>query len=186
MKAAGLRLAACVVEALPYLDRNTPAVQAEAWKLFEKQVKVCLEQRADVSMHAKGLGAPSRSYALRQLEHALYVKPVVDGMHWVTLTHLLNTVQNSARPWQRCKMHGVLLHSAVLQDKSSDELRAAGAALLGAMCRVGGSYLWTSTGYYAEEALKLAAAGLDDAATVSIIIIQLWLALPNTLFCCAM
>lgn len=40
MKAAGLRLAACVVEALPYQDRNTPAVQAEAWKLFERQVKV--------------------------------------------------------------------------------------------------------------------------------------------------
>ena len=37
MKLAGLRLAACVVEGLPNLDRNTPAVQAEAWKLLEKQ-----------------------------------------------------------------------------------------------------------------------------------------------------
>lgn len=40
MRAAGLRLAAHVVEALPYLDRNTAAVQAEAWRLLEKQVKV--------------------------------------------------------------------------------------------------------------------------------------------------
>ncbi len=41
MKAAGLKLAAAVVEGLPQTDRNMTAVQAEAWKLFEKQVKVC-------------------------------------------------------------------------------------------------------------------------------------------------
>lgn len=40
MKAAGLKLAAAVVEGLPQTDRNMGAVQAEAWKLFEKQVKV--------------------------------------------------------------------------------------------------------------------------------------------------
>lgn len=40
MKAAGLKLAAAVVEGLPQTDRNMPAVQAEAWKLFEKQAKV--------------------------------------------------------------------------------------------------------------------------------------------------
>lgn len=41
MKAAGLKLAAAVVEGLPQTDRNMTAVQAEAWKLFEKQAKVC-------------------------------------------------------------------------------------------------------------------------------------------------
>lgn len=41
MKAAGLKLAAAVVEGLPQTDRNMLAVQAEAWKLFEKQAKVC-------------------------------------------------------------------------------------------------------------------------------------------------
>jgi hypothetical protein len=41
MKAAGLKLAAAVVEGLPRTDRNMTAVQAEAWKLYEKQVKVC-------------------------------------------------------------------------------------------------------------------------------------------------
>lgn len=40
MKAAGLKLAAAVVEGLPQTDRNMTAVQTEAWKLFEKQVKV--------------------------------------------------------------------------------------------------------------------------------------------------
>jgi hypothetical protein len=40
MRAAGLKLAAAVVEGLPQTDRNMAAVQAEAWKLFEKQVKV--------------------------------------------------------------------------------------------------------------------------------------------------
>lgn len=41
MKAAGLKLAAAVVEGLPATDRNMSAMQAEAWKLFERQVKVC-------------------------------------------------------------------------------------------------------------------------------------------------
>lgn len=40
MKAAGLKLAASVVEGLPQTDRNMAALQAEAWKLYEKQVKV--------------------------------------------------------------------------------------------------------------------------------------------------
>jgi hypothetical protein len=40
MKAAGLKLAAAVVQGLPRTDRNMATVQAEAWKLFEKQVKV--------------------------------------------------------------------------------------------------------------------------------------------------
>lgn len=40
MKAAGLKLAAAVVEGLPQTDRNMTAVQTEAWKLFDKQVKV--------------------------------------------------------------------------------------------------------------------------------------------------
>lgn len=60
-----------------------------------------------------------------------------------------------------------VLCCAVLQDKSSDELRAHAAGLLGAMCRSGGAVLWTSAGYYAEDALKAAVAGLEDAATVS-------------------
>lgn len=41
MKAAGLKLAAAVVEGLPQTDRNMATVQAEAWKLYDKQVKVC-------------------------------------------------------------------------------------------------------------------------------------------------
>jgi hypothetical protein len=40
MKAAGMKLAAAVVEGLPQTDRNMAAVQLEAWKLFEKQAKV--------------------------------------------------------------------------------------------------------------------------------------------------
>lgn len=40
MKLAGLRLAAAVSETLPHSDRNTAAVQAEAWKLLEKHIKV--------------------------------------------------------------------------------------------------------------------------------------------------
>jgi hypothetical protein len=40
MKAAGLKLAAAVVEGLPQTDRNMAAVQTEAWKLFDKQIKV--------------------------------------------------------------------------------------------------------------------------------------------------
>lgn len=40
MKLAGLRLAAAVSETLPHNDRNTAAVQAEAWKLLEKHIKV--------------------------------------------------------------------------------------------------------------------------------------------------
>lgn len=40
MKAAGLKLAAAVVQGLPQTDRNMATVQAEAWRLFEKQVKV--------------------------------------------------------------------------------------------------------------------------------------------------
>ena len=35
-----MKLAAAVVEGLPQTDRNMTAVQTEAWKLFEKQVKV--------------------------------------------------------------------------------------------------------------------------------------------------
>jgi hypothetical protein len=57
-----------------------------------------------------------------------------------------------------------------LQDKEKgpDDVRAAYAALLAAMCRAGASFLWTAAGYYAEEALKLAVAGLtDDTVTVS-------------------
>lgn len=54
------------------------------------------------------------------------------------------------------------------KEKGPDELRAAYAALLAAMCRAGGSFLWTAAGYYAEESLKLAVAGLtDEAVTVS-------------------
>jgi hypothetical protein len=40
MRAAGLKLAAAVVEGLPQADRSMPALQAEAWKLLEKQIKV--------------------------------------------------------------------------------------------------------------------------------------------------
>jgi hypothetical protein len=40
MKLAGLRLAAAVAETLPHNDRNTAVVQAEAWKLLEKHIKV--------------------------------------------------------------------------------------------------------------------------------------------------
>jgi hypothetical protein len=54
------------------------------------------------------------------------------------------------------------------QDKACDELRAQAAALLGALCRAGGCVLWSSAGYYADEALKAAVAGLDDAAAVSV------------------
>lgn len=39
MKLAGMRLAASVVESLPCMDRCASTVQAEAWKLFDKQVK---------------------------------------------------------------------------------------------------------------------------------------------------
>jgi hypothetical protein len=40
LKLAGLRLAAAVAETLPHNDRNTAVVQAEAWKLLEKHMKV--------------------------------------------------------------------------------------------------------------------------------------------------
>jgi hypothetical protein len=40
MRLAGLRLAAAVAETLPHNDRNTAVVQAEAWKLLEKHIKV--------------------------------------------------------------------------------------------------------------------------------------------------
>jgi hypothetical protein len=53
-----------------------------------------------------------------------------------------------------------------VQDKSSDELRAAAAGLLAAICRAGGAVLWSAGGFYAEEALRLAVGALDDAATV--------------------
>jgi hypothetical protein len=46
MKAAGLKLAAAVVQGLPQTDRNMATVQVEAWKLFEKQVKVGNSVRA--------------------------------------------------------------------------------------------------------------------------------------------
>eukprot|EP00879_Flechtneria_rotunda_P018180 GHRR01019068.1.p1 GENE.GHRR01019068.1~~GHRR01019068.1.p1 ORF type:complete len:279 (+),score=119.00 GHRR01019068.1:164-1000(+) len=88
MKMAGLRLTACVVEGLPNLDRNTPAVQAAAWKLLDKQAK----------------------------------------------------------------------------DKTSDELRGAAAGVLAAICWSGGAFFWSSAGYYAEEALRLAVAVVEDAA----------------------
>lgn len=55
-----------------------------------------------------------------------------------------------------------------MQDKTSDDLRACAAALLGAICRAGGAVLWSSGGYYGEEALKAAVTGLEDAATVSV------------------
>jgi hypothetical protein len=55
------------------------------------------------------------------------------------------------------------------KEKGADDLRAAYAALLAAICRAGGSFLWTAAGYYAEEALKMAVAGLtDEAVSVSI------------------
>eukprot|EP00775_Hariotina_reticulata_P011788 gene11788-11933_t len=57
------------------------------------------------------------------------------------------------------------LESMTIAVKSSDELRAAAASLLGAICRGGGSLLWGTGGYYAEEALRLAVAGLEDAAS---------------------
>jgi len=53
-----------------------------------------------------------------------------------------------------------------VQDKGSDELRAAAAGLLGSICKAGGAVLWGSAGYYAEEALKAAVAALDDAPSV--------------------
>jgi hypothetical protein len=49
MRAAGLKLAAAVVEGLPQTDRNMAAIQTEAWKLFDKQVKV----QAAATAHAK-------------------------------------------------------------------------------------------------------------------------------------
>lgn len=55
----------------------------------------------------------------------------------------------------------------LLQDKLSDDLRGAAAGLLASICKAGGAVLWSSTGYYAEEALKAAAAALDDAGSVS-------------------
>lgn len=53
MKAAGLKLAAAVVEGLPQTDRNMAAVQAEAWKLFERQLKVsrCLSLASLLPAH---------------------------------------------------------------------------------------------------------------------------------------
>lgn len=53
-----------------------------------------------------------------------------------------------------------------LQDKTSDELRGAAAGLLASICKAGGAVLWSSTGYYAEDALKISIAALEDAASV--------------------
>lgn len=58
------------------------------------------------------------------------------------------------------------LCSSWLQDRSSDELRAAAAGLLASLCKAGGAVLWGSAGYYAEEALKTAVTALEDAASV--------------------
>lgn len=52
------------------------------------------------------------------------------------------------------------------QDRTSDEMRAAAAGLLASICKAGGAVLWSSAGYYAEEALKAAVAALEDAASV--------------------
>lgn len=141
MKAAGLKLAAAVVEGMPQTDRNMAAVQPEAWKLFEKQAKV---------------------------GHA-------GSAAWDSLTCLCPTKQ-----WQRHIGHNMAndinqdpsscvcaCDFGAPQDKSSDELRAAAAGLLGSICKAGGAVLWGSTGYYAEEALRAAVAGLDDSAAVS-------------------
>lgn len=88
-------------------------------------------------------------------------------------SYICKTQRNSCHH-QPSDLESVVTHSTqplilrvVQQDRSSDELRAAGAALLSAICHAGASYLWSSTGYYAEEAVKLAVAGLGDAASVS-------------------
>ncbi|KAF8072444.1 hypothetical protein HT031_000103 [Scenedesmus sp. PABB004] len=127
-KAAGLRLARAVVEGLPQLDRNAPLVQAEAWKLFEKQVKVRRRLRYERSMRSACGSDSARGSA--------------------------------APPTRRAAL--------AVQDKASEEaLRAAAAGLLGAMCRGGGAALWASGSYYAEEAVRLLLAGLEEAGTPS-------------------
>jgi hypothetical protein len=40
MRLAGMQMAAAVVEGLNPLDRNVPSVHQEAWKLFERGIKV--------------------------------------------------------------------------------------------------------------------------------------------------
>jgi hypothetical protein len=60
-----------------------------------------------------------------------------------------------------------VLCAPLLQDKLSGDLRGAAAGLLASICRAGGAVLWSSTGYYADEALKAAVAALDDAGSVS-------------------
>lgn len=59
-----------------------------------------------------------------------------------------------------------MLCVCALQDRTSDEMRAAAAGLLASICKAGGAVLWSSAGYYAEEALKAAVAALEDAASV--------------------
>lgn len=53
------------------------------------------------------------------------------------------------------------------KDKTSEDVRAAAVGVLTAMAAAGGALLWTSGGYYFEEALRACVSGLEDAATVS-------------------
>jgi hypothetical protein len=94
------------------------------------------------------------------LNQAFDVNGVSCGSDGGTIVHLMSSVVMAC-----CNLHCV--GTRVLQDKSSDELRAAAACLLGAMCRGGGTLLWSAGGYYAEEALRIAVTGLEDAASVS-------------------
>jgi hypothetical protein len=48
------------------------------------------------------------------------------------------------------------------QDRSSEELRGAAAAVLAALGRAGGPHIWTNGGAGWEEAVRLAVSGLED------------------------
>jgi hypothetical protein len=55
-----------------------------------------------------------------------------------------------------------------VQDKGSEEVRAAAAATVAALAAAGGPHLWTGSGAGWEEALKLAIPGLEDASQVGV------------------
>ena len=84
---------------------------------------------------------------------------------WVCDVARLSWMVEEVPPCSLWYIVGCLL---LLQDRSSEELRGAAAAVLAALGRAGGSHIWSNGGAAWEDAVRLGVAGLEDPHQASL------------------
>ena len=142
LRLAGMRLAAAVVGGLGPSDRSGAAVQAEAWKLFDRGVKVRAPARAD-------RGGKRALFVARARHPKLLFFPSI-----LTLAYAHTHIPCGALP------------PPLTQDKACEEQRAAALSIAAAIARAGGGALWAGGGGGWEEACRACVAALDDPSRV--------------------